>query len=139
MSYQDPDVVYAAIELDRTKGGLYRSENRGESWTKMSNTVSGGTGPHYYQELYTSPHKFDRLYLMNVQILTSEDGGKNFRTLEGARQETNCTIDNKKWFPITVSYLLKKYRIWKRDTAKQITREKVDQRKNSQSPQQQIC
>ena len=75
MSYQDPDVVYAAIELDRTKGGVYKSVDRGESWKKMSNTVSGGTGPHYYQELYTSPHKFDRLYLMNVQILTSEDGG----------------------------------------------------------------
>ena len=87
MSYQDPDVVYAAIELDRTKGGVYKSVDRGESWKKMSNTVSGGTGPHYYQELYTSPHKFDRLYLMNVQILTSEDGGKNFRTLEGARQK----------------------------------------------------
>ena len=87
MSYQDNDVVYAAIETDRTKGGIYKSVNRGESWTKMSNTVSGGTGPHYYQELYTSPHKFDRLYLMNVQILTSDDGGKNFRELEGRRQK----------------------------------------------------
>ena len=87
MSYQDNDVVYAAIETDRTKGGVYKSVNRGESWTKMSNTVSGGTGPHYYQELYTSPHKFDRLYLMNVQILTSDDGGKNFRELEGRRQK----------------------------------------------------
>ena len=75
------------FETDRTKGGIYRSVDRGESWKKMSNTVSGGTGPHYYQELYTSPHKFDRLYLMNVQILTSEDGGKNFRTLEGRRQK----------------------------------------------------
>ena len=48
----------------------------------MSNTVSGATGPHYYQELYTSPHKFDRLYLMNVRILTSEDGGKTFNQLQ---------------------------------------------------------
>ena len=51
----------------------------------MSNTVSGGTGPHYYQELYTSPHEFDRLYLMNVHILTSEDGGKNFEQLTNER------------------------------------------------------
>ncbi|MEO0690957.1 MAG: glycosyl hydrolase, partial [Pseudomonadota bacterium] len=46
-----PDVVYAAIETDRREGGLWRSENRGASWTKMSDEVSGGTGPHYYQEL----------------------------------------------------------------------------------------
>ena len=74
--------MYAAIELDRSTGGVYRSENRGESWKKMSNTVSGATGPHYYQELYASPHKFDRLYLMNVRVLTSEDGGETFEQLK---------------------------------------------------------
>ncbi|WP_224484901.1 WD40/YVTN/BNR-like repeat-containing protein [Robertkochia aurantiaca] len=82
ISPQQPDVIYAAIELDLTEGAVYRSEDRGASWTKMSNTVSGGTGPHYYQELYASPHKFDRLYLMNVRVLTSEDGGKTFVQLK---------------------------------------------------------
>ncbi|MBC2838456.1 sialidase family protein [Robiginitalea sp. SC105] len=82
ISPQQPDVLYAAIELDRTTGAVYRSADRGASWQKMSNTVSGGTGPHYYQELYASPHKFDRLYLMNVRVLTSEDGGKTFVQLK---------------------------------------------------------
>ncbi|WP_297764492.1 glycosyl hydrolase [uncultured Muriicola sp.] len=82
ISPQQPDVLYAAIELDRTKGAVYRSEDRGSSWKKMSDTVSGGTGPHYYQELYASPHAFDRLYLMNVRILTSDDGGKTFVQLQ---------------------------------------------------------
>ena len=82
ISPQNPDVVYAAIELDRTQGAVYRSKDRGASWKKMSTTVSGGTGPHYYQELYASPHKFDRLYLMNVRVLTSEDGGKTFVQLK---------------------------------------------------------
>ena len=82
ISPQKPDVIYAAIELERTKGAVYKSIDRGSSWKKMSNTVSGATGPHYYQELYTSPHKFDRLYLMNVRILTSEDGGKTFNQLQ---------------------------------------------------------
>lgn len=89
ISPQQPDVIYAAIELDRTKGGVYRSEDRGSSWKKMSNTVSGGTGPHYYQELYTSPHKFDRLYLMNVRVLTSEDGGKTFTQLKEERKHSD--------------------------------------------------
>src|SRR6056300_781881 len=82
ISSQNPDVIYAAIELDRTKGAVYRSDNRGASWKKMSDTVSGGTGPHYYQELYASPHEFDRLYLMNVRVLTSGDGGKTFVQLK---------------------------------------------------------
>src|SRR6056300_1378509 len=90
ISSQNPDVIYAAIELDRTKGAVYRSDNRGASWKKMSDTVSGGTGPHYYQELYASPHEFDRLYLMNVRVLTSGDGGKTFSQLP----ERNKHSDN---------------------------------------------
>ena len=100
ISPQQPDVVYAAIELDRTKGGVYRSANRGESWTKMSNTVSGGTGPHYYQELYASTHEFDRLYLMNVRVLTSGDGGKTFSQLpERNKHSDNHAIVFKKEDP----------------------------------------
>ena len=89
ISPQQPDVVYAAIELDRTTGGVYRSADQGASWKKMSNTVSGATGPHYYQELYASPHKFDRLYLMNVRVLTSEDGGKTFVQLKEEKKHSD--------------------------------------------------
>ena len=78
ISYQNPDVIYAAIELDRRTGGVFRSDNRGASWKKMSEAVSGATGPHYYQELYTTPHKFDKLYLVDVRMQVSEDGGKTF-------------------------------------------------------------
>lgn len=104
ISPQKPDVLYAALELERTKGAVYKSEDRGSSWSKMSNTVSGGTGPHYYQELYASPHKFDRLYLMNVRILTSEDGGKTFNQLkEREKHSDNHSIAFKKNDP---NYLL---------------------------------
>lgn len=78
ISPQNPDVVYAAIELDRRSGGVYRTETKGESWKKMSNAVSGATGPHYYQELVSCPHKFDRIYLIDVRMQISEDGGKTF-------------------------------------------------------------
>ncbi len=82
VSPQKPDVIYAAIELDRRTGGVFRSENRGASWKKMSQAISGATGPHYYQELYVSPHVFDRIYLADVRIQVSDDGGKTFHRLK---------------------------------------------------------
>ena len=82
ISPQQPDVLYAAIELNRRTGEVYRSTNRGASWEKRSEAVSGATGPHYYQELYASPHQFDRLYLMDVRVQVSDDGGSNFRQLQ---------------------------------------------------------
>ncbi|MCB9050900.1 MAG: glycosyl hydrolase [Lewinellaceae bacterium] len=82
ISPQEPDVVYAAIEMDRRTGGVYRSTDRGASWEKRSDAVSGATGPHYYQELYASPHQAGRLYLMDVRIQVSDDGGKTFRRLK---------------------------------------------------------
>ena len=78
ISYHQPDILYAAIELNRRKGGVFKSMDRGENWEKQSDAVGGGTGPHYYQELFTSPHHFDRLYMMSNTSQISLDGGKTF-------------------------------------------------------------
>lgn len=100
----NPDVIYAAIELDRTQGGVWRSDNRGGSWTKMSDAVAGATGPHYYQEIYASPHKMDRLYMMNNRLMKSEDGGKTFEYMdETAKHGDNHAIAFKQSDP---NYLL---------------------------------
>ncbi|HEY9113605.1 MAG TPA: hypothetical protein VIN10_02840, partial [Bacteroidales bacterium] len=89
ISPQQPDVIYAAIELERRTGAVYRSSNRGASWQKMSDAVSKATGPHYYQELYASPHQFDRLYLMDTDIQVSEDGGKTFTRLKSVKKHVD--------------------------------------------------
>ncbi len=80
-----PDVVYATIEGSMEEGnheaGFYRSTDRGASWEKRNDYHSGGTGPHYYQEIYASPHVFDRVYQMAPRINITEDGGLTFREL----------------------------------------------------------
>ena len=48
----DPNLVYATIESDIANKGFYRSTDKGESWEKRNSYTSGGTGPHYYQELF---------------------------------------------------------------------------------------
>ncbi|MDT0607610.1 WD40/YVTN/BNR-like repeat-containing protein [Croceitalea rosinachiae] len=104
ISPHNPEVLYAAIELDRRKGALYRSNDGGSSWSKQSNTISGGTGPHYYQELYASPHQKDCLYLMDNTMQISEDGGKTFyRMNRNNKHGDNHAIAFKKHDP---NYLL---------------------------------
>ncbi|MFK7934380.1 MAG: WD40/YVTN/BNR-like repeat-containing protein, partial [Saprospiraceae bacterium] len=104
ISPQQPDVLYAAIELDRRKGGVYKSTDRGATWKKMSDAVSGATGPHYYQELVASPHQFDRIYLLDVRVQVSEDGGKTFRRLtEKHKHSDNHSLTFRKEDP---NYLL---------------------------------
>ena len=85
----DPDIIYAAITLDRRTGGIYMSGDRGSSWTKQSEVVAGATGPHYYQELYVSPHQEGRIYLADVRVQVSEDHGKTFRRMKEVRKHSD--------------------------------------------------
>lgn len=90
VSPQKSNVVYATIELTGRKGGFWRSENFGASWKKTSDFVSGGTGPHYYQELWADPHRYGVLYQANNSFMRSEDDGVTWDNIEGR----NKHVDN---------------------------------------------
>ncbi|MBR9826622.1 MAG: glycosyl hydrolase [Alphaproteobacteria bacterium] len=89
ISPQDPDTIYAAIETERREGGLWRSQDRGASWEMMSDAVAGGTGPHYYQELYASPHNEGEIYLVSNYSLVSYDGGANFEQINNENKHVD--------------------------------------------------
>jgi photosystem II stability/assembly factor-like uncharacterized protein len=86
----DPSVVYATVEAGPEERGFYRSKDRGESWEKRNSFISGGTGPHYYQEIYADPDTFDRVYQMDPETRVTDDGGKTWRPLG----EKNKHVDN---------------------------------------------
>lgn len=83
----NPAIVYATIEANSAEKGFYRSMNKGESWEKRSSYTSGGTGPHYYQEIEASPVNPDLIYQMDVFFQVSRDGGKTFNNLETGRDK----------------------------------------------------
>ncbi len=78
----DPSLVYATIEADDAARGFYRSTDRGESWEKRNGYISGGTGPHYYQEIEASPVDPDVVVQMDVFLQVTRDGGRTFSQLE---------------------------------------------------------
>ncbi len=83
----DADRVYATIEAGDGKQGFYVSTDRGESWTRRNEYISGGTGPHYYQEIEASQADADLVYQVDVFMRTTTDGGHNFSILETGRDK----------------------------------------------------
>jgi photosystem II stability/assembly factor-like uncharacterized protein len=86
----DPDRVYATVEASDDEQGFYVSRDRGESWTRRNNYISGGTGPHYYQEIFASPTHADRVYQMDVFLHRTSDGGNTFAMVgDGVQSHTD--------------------------------------------------
>jgi len=83
----NPNIVYATIEASGSGRGFYKSTDKGESWSKRNNYISGGTGPHYYQEIEASPTNPDLVYQMDVFLNVTRDGGDNFDYLVTGREK----------------------------------------------------
>ena len=83
----DPELVYATIEASADERGFYRSKDMGESWERRNSYTSGGTGPHYYQEIEASPTNPNFIYQMDVFFQVTRDGGANFENLGTGREK----------------------------------------------------
>ncbi len=73
-----PDRVWAVIEAADREGGLFRSENGGESWDRISDDRSLLGRPWYYSHIVPDPQDPDTLYALNYTFVRSTDGGKSW-------------------------------------------------------------
>ncbi len=74
----DPDVVYATVEATDKQGGVFRSGDRGVTWEKRNPFDAQA---QYYAHVVVDPSSRDRVYVMNVNIQVSDDGGKTLAPL----------------------------------------------------------
>ncbi len=72
---KDPKVVYAIYE-HATESGVYRSDDKGETWKKQSAT---NPRPAYYSQIRVDPSNVDRVYVLGASWYVSDNGGKNFQ------------------------------------------------------------
>ena len=74
-----PGLVFAFIEAK--KGGLYASEDGGKKWKYVNDEHKVRERAWYYSWVYPDPKNAETLYLPNVFMHKSTDGGKSFSNL----------------------------------------------------------
>ena len=79
----DPKRMYATVQAT-TGGGLYRSDDAGQSWYKASENTLIVTRGDDFAEVKVDPKNPDIVYTASVVAWKSADGGKTFRALRGA-------------------------------------------------------
>lgn len=76
--------------LSSARPGIYRSDNKGRTWTLVSNCNGR---PMYFSNLRVDPTNANVLYVANVRAAKSLDGGRTFITIDEGLGFGNQTVD----------------------------------------------
>ena len=80
----DPNIIYTLMQVKYRGeiGGLFRSDNGGESWTLMNNSPAITQRAMYYMRVYVDPKDPNTIYIPNTSIQVSHDGGKTLSEMQ---------------------------------------------------------
>ncbi|PWJ84345.1 photosystem II stability/assembly factor-like uncharacterized protein [Mesorhizobium loti] len=70
--------VYALLEAGGDKIGLYRTDDYGDCWIQISQNRDLMHRPFYYTHVFADPGHADTVYVTNLQMWKSTDGGESF-------------------------------------------------------------
>jgi len=75
----NPNRVWAVVEAE--KGGIYRSDDGGDSWHLLTDDHRFRQRAWYYSHIFADPKSADTVYILNTAAYRSNDGGKTFSRL----------------------------------------------------------
>ena len=70
--------VWALVEAVDDKTGLYRSDDFGARWVQVSSNRDLMHRPWYYTHVFADPCDAETVYVLNLQMWKSTDGGTSF-------------------------------------------------------------
>jgi photosystem II stability/assembly factor-like uncharacterized protein len=79
----DPRRMYATVEAP-TLGGIYRSDDAGETWRRTNDEVRVWGRASDFAEVKVDPRNPDVVYSANTSTYRSNDGGTTFTAIKGA-------------------------------------------------------
>ena len=75
----NPDRIWVIIEAE--EGGVYRSDDAGESWRRINKDRNLRQRAWYYTRIYADVASQDMVYVLNVQFWQSKDGGRSYESI----------------------------------------------------------
>ena len=74
----------AGAQAPQGQGGFFRSDDAGASWTKMSGDPALWGRGWYFEKLVVDPKDADTVYVPNVAVSRTRDGGNTWVALRGS-------------------------------------------------------
>ena len=89
VSRANPNRIYAIIEAEKSKAGLYRSDDGGKKWKQQTSDQNITSRSWYYMEVFADPINEDVVYVLNAPVMKSIDGGKTFQNVKVGHGDTH--------------------------------------------------
>ncbi len=79
LSPSKPNRVWAIIEAENEQNGVYRTDDGGATWQVVSQFADLFQRPWYYHHLTADPKDPETLWVLNINMWKSSDGGKTYK------------------------------------------------------------
>ena len=89
VSPANPRRIYASVEAKDTLGGIFRSDDGGATWSRTNGEQKFQVRPWYYSAVTADPQNENVVYVMNLQVWKSIDGGRTFTRLRVPHGDTH--------------------------------------------------
>jgi len=82
VSPADPDRLWVIIEAEDDQTGVYRTDDRGATWSLVSDRAELLQRPWYFAHIHADPRDRNTVYVQNTRLWKSTDGGRTYDRID---------------------------------------------------------